>query len=134
MHVDNCKRCGKLFASLSSRLCPECADLMDDYLGKAKEVLFRKPEIDVMELSEQAGIPFDVVKTFIKEGRLQFRQPGALKVECEMCGSPISSGTKCHACHDRLAGYVTKMKKAQVEDNIGMHSLKITRTRKEAKE
>jgi ribosomal protein L32 len=134
MRVDNCEQCGKLFSSLSSRLCPECADRMDTYLGKAKEVLYRRPDIGVMDLAEEANIPFDVLKTFMREGRLQFRQTGTALIDCEMCGRPIISGTKCQACQDRLTGYVTQMKQPQEPPGAGMHSLRITRNRKDAGE
>lgn len=133
MRVDNCENCGKLFSSLSSRLCPECSDLMDEYLGRAKEVLYRRPDIGVMELSEAADIPFDALKSFIRDGRLQFRQAGAVRIECEMCGRPITSGTKCEACQARLTGYVRNMKSPPAEKTAGMHSLRITRNVKDEK-
>lgn len=133
MRVDNCRNCGKLFSSLSSRLCPECSDLMDEYLGRAKEVLYRQPNIGVMSLAEAADIPFEAVKTFIREGRLQFKQTGPVRIECEMCGKPIMSGTKCESCQERLTGYMRNMKSPEQGKVGGMHSLRITRGMKDEK-
>jgi len=127
----NCERCGKLFMSLSSKSCPECREVEDNWLRKAKEVLYRQPQLDMMGLANEAEIPIDAIEEFVRQGRLMFRKAAVANLTCELCGKPLNIGKRCDACNNRIISMVRQSIGRKEEERVGMHSLRINKARKE---
>lgn len=95
--VRQCRQCGRIFASMGSDTCPACTEQMDENFRKVKNFLYDHPEANVVEISEGTDVPEKVVLHFLKEGRLSVDET-TYALECERCGTPISTGRYCKKC------------------------------------
>ncbi len=127
----NCDRCGKMFLSLASRTCPECREEDEACLRRAKEILYRRPDLDIMGLANEADIQIELIEDFIRQGRLVFRKAVKIDINCEMCGKPISKGKRCDSCNQRIVSMVRQSMKQKQAERIGMHSVRISKARKD---
>jgi predicted amidophosphoribosyltransferase len=126
----NCERCGKLFSSLSSRLCEECREEEERMLRRAKDELYRNPGLGVMDLVQRLDIPVEVVEKFIREGRLVLRSRESVVLRCEMCGKEITSGKRCSDCEAKLRKMARDIYRETVTRE-GMYSLRTIKARRE---
>lgn len=127
----NCERCGKVFSSISSRLCEECREEEERMLKRAKEELYRNPGLGVMDLVQRLDIPVEVVEKFIREGRLVLRSRDSVALRCEMCGKEITSGKRCSECEAKVRKMAREIYRETVTRE-GMYSLRTIKTRREA--
>jgi predicted amidophosphoribosyltransferase len=100
--VTQCKNCRRIFQSLGSEFCPNCADEMDANFQKVKNYVYDHPQTNVVDISEGTGIAEKTVLYFLKEGRLSMGDE-ASGLECEMCGKPITGGRFCKVCQNMFA-------------------------------
>lgn len=126
----NCEKCGKLFSSLSSRLCEECREWEERLLRKAKEELYRHPGLGMMELVRRLEIPVETLEKFIREGRLTLSSKDCLSLTCEMCGKEISGGKRCVACEAKVRKMARELY-SEPRSREGMYSLRTIKARKE---
>lgn len=130
MRLGNCKRCGKLFQKMSSPLCLECREHEDDVLRRAKDLLYREPNLGIIELAEKLGEPLEQVEKFMRDGRLMLKRGSSVELRCELCGKPVAEGKRCPACAlriRRIADQIAMEKKASRQH---MHSLDTIKMRK----
>jgi flagellar operon protein (TIGR03826 family) len=99
--VRQCRQCGKLFQSLGSAICPECAEETDRCFKVVKNYLYDRPDANVFEISNETGVPEKMVLGFLKEGRLSVNASEDLLL-CEKCGIPVSAGRFCSKCQSIL--------------------------------
>lgn len=128
--IINCERCGKVFSSLSSRLCEECREEEEKMLKKAKEELYRHPGLGMMELVQRLDIPVETLEKFVREGRLVLQSRERLALTCEMCGKEISAGKRCPACEAKVRKMARELYR-ETRTKEGMFSLRTIRARKE---
>ena len=91
-----CKR--PLPKECESELCGFCIEL--DLFRRVKEYV-RENEVNEYDVSLAFHIPLRKVKTWIREGRLEYRED-MKKLEhvfCVRCGKPIQSGMLCAECN-----------------------------------
>jgi hypothetical protein len=126
----NCEKCGKLFSSLSSRLCEECREEEEAMLKRAKEELYRHPGLGMMELVQRLDIPVETLEKFVREGRLVLRSKERVTLTCEMCGKEISAGKRCPACEAKVRKMARELYR-ESRTREGMYSLRTIKARRE---
>lgn len=112
MTLDNCPRCGKLFARTFRDVCHNCyVELEKDYQRTA-DYLREHRGITIHELSEAVGVSIRQITRWIREGRISLYNAPNLSYPCEVCGILIREGTMCDACRKRLAKEVKRVQEA----------------------
>ncbi len=99
--VRQCRECRRLFQSLGSNICPECAEELDRCFKVVKSYLYDHPDANVFEISTETGVAEKMVLNFLKEGRLAINEADSILL-CERCGIPVSTGRYCRKCQEQL--------------------------------
>ncbi|QUL97934.1 MAG: MerR family transcriptional regulator [Candidatus Fermentithermobacillus carboniphilus] len=102
--VRNCKRCGKVFISRGSYICPECLQKEEEQFEIVKKYLAENPRATVKETSENTKVPVEVITEFMRKGLLISVLPGEgnAGLSCAICKRPIQSGKICPECERAL--------------------------------
>ena len=99
MNMQICKKCGYEVYSLSERgLCPRCEKF--ELFGEVRDYI-RANDVKENDVAEHFGIPVKMVKDWIKEGRIQYKEGTGLSTAarlCEICGKSITFGAVCFRC------------------------------------
>ncbi|MFF2889976.1 TIGR03826 family flagellar region protein [Paenibacillus sp. NPDC057967] len=109
MNLDNCPRCGKLFAKNFRDVCPVCIRDIDkeyqlcaDYLREFKGAI-------ISELSDQTGVSIKQITKFIREGRISMVNAPNMSYPCESCGTLIKDSHLCDNCRNRLTKSINEI-------------------------
>lgn len=102
--VRNCKRCGKVFISRGSYICPDCLQKEEEQFEIVKKYLAENPRATVKETSENTKVPVEVITEFLRKGLLMSVLPGDgnASLSCVICKRPIQSGKICPECERAL--------------------------------
>ncbi|MBN2794387.1 MAG: MerR family transcriptional regulator [Clostridia bacterium] len=100
--VRTCSICGKEFDADSIKsLCYDCRKVDRHLFGIIRDFLYDNPGASVNDVVEHTGVTSSVVLKYLREGRLE--TVGEIKLlNCEICGKPISYGTKCTDCQHKM--------------------------------
>lgn len=96
-----CTICQKLIPlSYATDICPQCVD--NTLFNDVKDFI-RSNDVNEYQVAEYFHIPLRKVKTWIKEGRIEYKENDGKpvsfgKVHCQRCGAPVSFGTLCNNC------------------------------------
>ncbi len=102
MPLVNCIRCGTLFSSDNSSVCPACLKLEEDEFAIAVAWLRENPGKTISALTEATGIERTKILAWIRQNRICLMQQSEY-VHCKKCGTPIPSGNFCDHCKLELA-------------------------------
>lgn len=102
MNLDNCPRCGKLFAKNFREVCPVCIREIDKEYELCANYLREFRGAIITELSEQTGVSIKQITKFIREGRISMINAPNLSYPCESCGTLIRENHICDTCRNRL--------------------------------
>lgn len=120
-NVRQCKKCGRIFVSYGTSMCPNCAQEMDRIFQLIKDYIYDHPSTNVIEISEKTGVEASVVLEFLKEDRLAIKTTEKLLV-CESCGCSITSGRYCSKCLDELESALNSARRELTPKLVGkMH-------------
>ena len=97
MDIRNCKRCNRLFQYNGIKYCPKCVLELDEMFIKVRDYLYENKNANIAEVSEATGVEEKVILEFLRDGRLELREP-SLDLTCERCDKPITSGRMCKDC------------------------------------
>ncbi|MGR6837105.1 TIGR03826 family flagellar region protein [Syntrophomonas erecta] len=100
-NLRNCPQCGRLFAYQGRNICSRCLDKEDEDYMIVRKYVRDHPGASVFEVSEETGVEEEKILQFLKDGRLQSKGFTEL-LECERCGTRISSGRYCLKCRQEL--------------------------------
>lgn len=101
-----CKECGgKLFYQAGgSYKCEDCgAEEYDDF-GKIKRYLEAHGPSPATFISEDTGVPLEIINLFLKNGRLEIPEGSKFYIKCERCGCALRFGRYCPGCTKELVG------------------------------
>lgn len=124
--------------ALNYRYCQYCGapisrNSEEDFCDRCRErVLFhevkdfiRANDVNEFQVAAHFGIPLRIVKGWIKEGRIEYKEtPNGQRtinnhLSCERCGSPVTFGTLCPKClkllNKNMHGY--DLQKPQKDDD-----------------
>lgn len=118
MELKNCKKCGKLFSpQANEKVCPVCRDEEEEKFKKVKEYLWDNPNASVEEVHEATGVEEELIIKFVKEDRLIAEGIDVdIMLECERCGTQISSGRFCESCKQELVSGLSGDDKKEKKD------------------
>lgn len=102
MTLDNCPRCGRLFARNFRDVCPVCMREIDKEYQLCADYLRENKGAIISELSEQTGVSIKQITKFIREGRISMMNAPNLSYPCESCGTLIRENHICAQCRSRL--------------------------------
>lgn len=99
-------------------LCPACKETK---LFQDVKDFIRKNDVNEYEVSEHFQIPVKQVKSWIREGRIEYKEKGATPsiagLHCQHCGAPVSFGTLCSKCLKLINGNKGYMSNSPLSDN-----------------
>ncbi|MBM7566483.1 TIGR03826 family flagellar region protein [Paenibacillus sacheonensis] len=110
MNLDNCPRCGKLFAKNFRDVCPACIKAIDNEYALCSDYLRKQKSANITELSEATDVSIKQITKFIKEGRISLMGAPNLMYPCEMCGTLIREHNQCESCRAKLLHEVNKVR------------------------
>lgn len=94
-----CEDCGKpLPLTYKNSRCPFC---IEQKLFHDVRDYIRENDVTEYQVSEHFNIPLHLVKKWIKEGRIEYKDMGIgslMSNHCERCGAPVTFGTLCAKC------------------------------------
>lgn len=120
MNLDNCPRCGKLFAKNFRDVCPTCMrDIDKEYELCANYLREYKGSI-ITEVADATGVSIKQITKFIREGRISIMNAPNMSYPCESCGTLIRDHHLCDTCRQRIE----KDKKQMFQDIAKKDELK----------
>lgn len=101
----SCEFCGKpLPDTYKEDVCPACKDRQ--LFNEVKDFI-REHDVNEYAVAEKFGIPLSQVKSWIREGRIEYKSrqaPTIAGAHCHHCGAPVNFGTLCPKCLKLLNG------------------------------
>lgn len=96
----SCQQCGKpLHPQYQEKICPDCKEI--NLFREVKEYI-RGNDVNEADVADHFGIPSTKVRSWIREGRIQYKSADASKnissVYCQICGKPLEFGNLCSEC------------------------------------
>ena len=118
-----CEYCGApIPRSSEETFCDRCREHV---LFQRVRDYIRANDVNEFQVAAYFGIPLRVVKGWIKEGRIEYKEMPAGQrtlnnhLHCERCGAPVSFGTLCTKClkllNKNMHGY--DLQKPQQDDD-----------------
>ena len=101
-----CGICGRrLPNTYNKELCPNCLSIQ--LLRDVKDFI-RENDVNEYQVAEHFNIPVKMVKEWIREGRIEYKQntdSGTIaSMHCQRCGVPVTFGSLCPKCLKLLNG------------------------------
>lgn len=91
-----CRRCGMpMPKERKSQLCPSCAETA--MFLKVRDYI-RNNDVTEFEVAIHFHIPLRLVKKWIAEGRIEYKNSENFPLNCEKCGRVIRFGKYCRKC------------------------------------
>jgi flagellar operon protein (TIGR03826 family) len=120
MNLDNCPRCGKLFAKNFRDVCPACMRDIDKEYELCANYLREYRGSIITEVSDATGVSIKQITKFIREGRISIMNAPNMSYPCESCGTLIRDQNLCDNCRQRIE----KDKKQMFQDIAKKEELK----------
>lgn len=97
-----CEFCGApIPRSSEEKFCTSCRDRI---LFQQVKDYIRANDVNEFQVAAHFGLPLRIVKGWIKEGRIEYKEMMDGKrsinnhLSCERCGAPVTFGTLCSKC------------------------------------
>lgn len=114
---NECTGCGrKLGKEYPHEYCPQCQERL---LFNEVKMYIRENDVRETDVAKHFGIPVHKVRSWIKEGRIQYKGDVITQITglcCQVCGKPISFGITCPECHSKKDLQVVLQMKKDAED------------------
>ena len=110
MNIIQCSFCKKPFQSFGGRICGNCLEKIDKDFVIVRDYIYENRKADMDTVSEETGVPKQIILHLLKEGRLIIDDPedsGGL-LHCEVCRKPIRTGRMCANCKDNVSSTMQK--------------------------
>lgn len=113
--LDNCARCGNVFAKTIRDICYSCYQEEEKAFQLVSQFLRKQQNrrATISQISEGTGVDEDLIIKFVKEKRLQTSQYPNLAYACEKCGNNITEGRLCKDCSDDLIKEVRRVEELE---------------------
>lgn len=122
-NLKNCRRCGKMFTHVfGDRICDDCRKAEEELFKAVKEYVWDHKGANITEVAEHFDVKPDVIKKYVRDGRLQLDENSPLKVNCENCGVVIMSGRYCDKCKLAIHNEIIASAEPKVPKNIKVFS------------
>jgi flagellar operon protein (TIGR03826 family) len=101
VQLRNCSRCGKIFAYVSKRICPDCLQEIEQDFERIRVYVKANPGATVAEIASELEIDPDMIMEFVRQGRSDVVVNG-ITLQCERCGADIVLGRYSEECREEL--------------------------------
>ncbi|WP_432667270.1 hypothetical protein R9X47_12860 [Wukongibacter baidiensis] len=129
--MKECLRCNKMIPDNTIRdYCEVCYEVYEKIFDKIREYLRENPLATAFEVAEYTGVDHQIIKKFVKEGRLIEIEAESVNIECKRCGALILSKYHeyCPKCEKTLFKEFNGLKGHFVQlENAKMHHKKLSR-------
>ncbi len=99
MNLKNCKKCGKMFNYIAGMpICPQCRENAEAQFQVVKKFVQENKQASIPEIVENCNVETKQIQQWIREERLFFADDSPVKINCEICGTQISTGRFCDKC------------------------------------
>ena len=114
------------------RFCPRCRERV---LFMEVRDYIRKNDVNEFQVAEHFGIPLRIVKDWIREGRIEYKDDGTgshiiVDNNCSRCGAPVKFGTLCSKCLKMMNRNMQGFGKQQIPEDDRMYYLDEEKFRK----
>ena len=98
-----CAECGgeMKYAGLGEFRCVECGNVQFNDYGRVRAYLEAHPGAMQSEVSRATGVSPNRIRQLLVEERIEISANSNIFLNCEMCGMPIRSGSRCPKCEER---------------------------------
>ena len=102
--LKNCRKCRRIFPYIAGvQICEACKKEEDKLFERIWKFLRDNPGVSMRAVSEELEVPYEQLMRYLKEGRLQIKNPdGSVVLFCEKCGEIIKAGRICEVCEKGL--------------------------------
>jgi flagellar operon protein (TIGR03826 family) len=101
VQLRNCSRCGKIFAYVSKRICPDCLQEIEQDFERIRVYVKANPGATVAEIANELEVDPELIMEFVRQGRSDVVVNG-LALQCERCGEDVIMGRYCEKCRQEL--------------------------------
>ncbi|NLW12072.1 MAG: MerR family transcriptional regulator [Clostridiaceae bacterium] len=108
-NVKTCRRCRKLFNYIASPYCPRCVDEIDREFRIVRDYIYEHPNEGIQEIADATEVDERSILALLRDGRLELDSSSS-ELQCERCGTSISTGRYCDSCQGNLS---SELKRAQ---------------------
>lgn len=113
MEVKSCRRCKVLFHHIvGPQICQQCKKKDEEDFIQVKEYLYENPGASMTTVCEELEVSVRQVQQYLREGRLTVSKDSPIGIDCESCGTRISTGKYC----DRCTAIMTNQLSSVVQD------------------
>ena len=99
-----CRKCRRLFEYIAGEeICPECRKAMEGKFHEVKEYIYDHPGCKTDEVARECEVSELDIRSWIKEGRIEYSSSKGSDIYCKYCWAPIATGEVCDACRARLS-------------------------------
>jgi uncharacterized protein len=103
MSLKNCTKCGRVFLTAHSSLCPDCVKAGEDAFKKVRDFVKENPKVAIDVVVEATGVPEDEIRTYLRQGKLDVASFSGQPLSCRRCGKPVESGEFCVLCRKDIS-------------------------------
>ncbi|PXW89541.1 flagellar operon protein (TIGR03826 family) [Pseudogracilibacillus auburnensis] len=102
--LDNCTRCGVVFARGLRDICGKCYREEEEAFQTVYRFLTKRKnrEATINEIVEATKVEEELIIKFMKQKRLRSSQFPKLAYPCEKCGADIVEGRLCSNCSTQI--------------------------------
>ena len=113
--IQNCAECGgeMKYAGLGEFRCVECGNVQFNDYGRVRAYLEAHPGAMQSEVSRATGVSPNRIRQLLVEERIEISANSNIFLNCEMCGMPIRSGSRCPKCEERYQKEIANERKAE---------------------
>ncbi len=103
-YVRTCRNCRRLFTDYAGRhLCASCMKEEDEIFDRVKEYIRANPGCTIFSTSEACEVSETLIRQWLREERLEYKEQEGTGLYCERCGEPILTGRYCNKCKMALS-------------------------------
>ncbi|MDI6786011.1 MAG: hypothetical protein QMD92_04805 [bacterium] len=107
MELRNCRKCRKLFISISERnICQECCEKKEKNYDRILEYLNKNPNASVEDICEATKTTKNNVAELVKNEKIALTV--SFEYKCEICGKKIKMGKACPECKKKVSNELNK--------------------------
>jgi RNA polymerase-binding transcription factor DksA len=88
-------------------ICDSCKKAIEESFQNVKQYIEENPRASLQQIAEENGVTTKQIQQWIREERLMFSADSPLKLYCEKCGAPITTGRFCVTCKGKMADNLT---------------------------
>ncbi|WP_217595273.1 hypothetical protein [Cohnella sp. GbtcB17] len=106
LRVDHCPGCGRIYQINLRQLCAACTAAEDALMNRMEKELRANRKLTTEELAERVEERPELIRSWIRRGKLKLYDYPNLTDACDLCEAPIRKGKLCQSCSMRIQSEV----------------------------